>query len=64
MVKFIQKKMNNIKVFEDILIETEIMSEMDYLVHGNSNITNYVLCKNPYLKAYDIYNSFYKISSD
>ena len=58
------KKMNNIKVFEDILIETEIMSEMDYLVHGNSNITNYVLCKNPYLKAYDIYNSFYKISSD
>lgn len=50
----------NIKIFEDILIETEIMAEMDYLVHGNSNITNYVLSKNPSLKSYDIYQNLYK----
>jgi len=52
-------KTNNLKIFEDIVIETEIMSRVDYLIHGNSNITNYVLSKNPNLKSHDIYNLFY-----
>ena len=61
----IHLKNKDIKTFEDILVETEIMSSMDYLIHGNSNITNYVLCKNPYLKSYDIYNKLYsKITKD
>lgn len=40
---------------EDVLIEAHLLSMTDYLIHGNSNVTNFVLCKNSRLKNFYIY---------
>ena len=42
---------------EDVLLEAYLLAETDYLVHGNSNVSNFVLCKNPDLTASYIYAS-------
>tara|TARA_Y100001933_G_C19012327_1_gene569498 strand:- start:7519 stop:8340 length:822 start_codon:yes stop_codon:yes gene_type:complete len=51
------RKYNDIKykLGEDVLIEAYLLSLTDYLVHGSSNVTNYVLCKNSMLKNFYIY---------
>jgi len=43
------------KLGEDVLIEAYLLSMTDYLVHGSSNVTNYVLCKNSKMKNFYIY---------
>jgi len=43
------------KLGEDIIIEAYLLSMTDYLVHGMSNVTNFVLCKNDKLLNYYIY---------
>lgn len=37
------------KLGEDILVEAQLLSRVDFLVHGNSNVTNFVLCNSPRL---------------
>ena len=32
---------------EDILVESYLLARTDILMHGNSNVSNFVLCKNP-----------------
>jgi len=38
------------KLGEDVLVEAYLLAHTDYFVHGNSNISNFVLCKNPALE--------------
>lgn len=38
------------KLGEDIIIEAYLLSKTKFFIHGNSNISNFVLCKNPSLK--------------
>lgn len=38
------------KLGEDIITEAFLLSQTKYFIHGNSNISNFVLCKNPSLK--------------
>jgi len=40
---------------EDVLIEAYLLSMTNYLIHGSSNVTNYVLCKNHRLENFYIY---------
>ena len=47
------------KLCEDIIVETIIMSQCDYLIHGMSNITNFVQCYNPKLNNKNIYDCFF-----
>ena len=51
------RKFNDMKykLGEDVLIEAYLLSMTDYLIHGNSNVTNFVLCKNSKLKNFYIY---------
>jgi len=37
------------KLGEDIIIEAMMLSQADHFVHGNSNVVNFILCKNPNL---------------
>jgi hypothetical protein len=36
---------------EDVLVEASLLANVDYLVHGNSNVSNFVLCRNPALPS-------------
>lgn len=47
------------KLCEDIIVETLIMSQCNYLIHGMSNITNFVQCYNPKLNNKNIYDCFF-----
>jgi hypothetical protein len=44
------------KLGEDILIEAYLLCKVDYLIHGMSNVTNFVLCNNSKLKNHFIYS--------
>jgi hypothetical protein len=41
----------------DVIIEAYLLSQTDYLVHGNSNVSNFVLCLNPVLEAKYVYDA-------
>jgi len=43
------------KLGEDVIIETYMLSKTNYFIHGNSNVVNFVLCKNPHLPNQYIY---------
>lgn len=36
---------------EDILVESELLAQSSFFVHGYSNVANYVLCKSPNLES-------------
>jgi len=38
------------KLGEDVLVETYLLAETEFLIHGNSNVSNFVLCLNPDLE--------------
>lgn len=44
---------------EDVIVEAWLLSKCDFFVHGNSNISNFIICLNPVLKHQDIYEEFY-----
>ncbi len=43
------------KLGEDILVEAYLLAHTDVFIHGNSNVANFVLCKNPDLRAISAY---------
>ena len=43
------------KLGEDVVAEAYLLSMCNYLIHGSSNVTNYVLCKNSELENFYIY---------
>ena len=45
---------------DDILIETYALSKCNVLIHGISNISNYILCNNPNIKSCFVYEKEYK----
>lgn len=34
------------------------MAMTNYLIHGNSNVTNFVLCKNDELESFNVYEPY------
>lgn len=45
------RKKSKYKLGEDVLVVSHLLSRVDHLIHGSSNLTNFVLCKNPELKS-------------
>jgi hypothetical protein len=43
------------KIGEDVLVEAWLLSSADVLIHGSSNVTNFVLCNNPALQHRYVY---------
>jgi hypothetical protein len=43
------------KLGEDVLIEAYLLSGVDLLIHGSSNVTNFVLCNAPSLEHVYVY---------
>lgn len=43
------------KLGEDVLVEAHLLAMTDLLVHGNSNVVNFVLCANPDLANEYVY---------
>jgi len=43
------------KLGEDVLVEASLLARTHYLVHGNSNVINFVICKNTCLDHVDVY---------
>jgi hypothetical protein len=48
-------KYSGYKLGEDMIIEAYLLGATDYLIHGNSNVSNFVLCFNPKLEAKYVY---------
>jgi len=46
---------NPYKLGKDVLLEAYLLSRTDYFVHGNSNVSNFVLCKSPLLEHVDVH---------
>jgi hypothetical protein len=44
----IERKREEIGI--DVIVDACLLARTDYLIHGSSNVTNFVLCKNPYLE--------------
>lgn len=49
------KKYSGYKLGVDVIAEAYLMSRTDYFVHGNSNVSNFVLCLNPDLASQYVY---------
>ena len=47
------------KLGDDAIIEAYLLARTQFLVHGNSNLTNFVLCNAPELPAHDVYQRYY-----
>jgi hypothetical protein len=47
------------KLGDDAIVEAYLLSRTQFLVHGNSNLTNFVLCNSPDLPAHDVYQRYY-----
>jgi hypothetical protein len=50
------------KLGEDILVEAYLLAHTDVFIHGNSNVANFVLCKNPDLRAIYAYEGIRPVS--
>lgn len=48
-------KYSGYKLGVDVIAEAYLLSHTDYLVHGNSNVSNFVLCLNPSQESKYIY---------
>jgi hypothetical protein len=47
------------KLGDDAIVEAYLLSRTQFLLHGNSNLTNFVLCNSPELPAHDVYQRYY-----
>jgi len=45
------------KLGQDVMVEAHLLAMTDYFVHGNSNVANFVLCKNPNLGSTYVYET-------
>ncbi len=43
------------KLGQDVMVEAHLLANTDFFVHGNSNVANFVLCKNPNLDSVYVY---------
>lgn len=48
------------KLGMDVIIESYLMANSRFLIHGNSNVANWTLCLNPDLQSYDVFHRFYE----
>lgn len=47
------------KLGDDAIVEAYLLSRTQFLLHGNSNLTNFVLCNSPDLPSHDVYQRYY-----
>ena len=47
------------KLGDDAIVEAYLLSRTQFLLHGNSNLTNFVLCNSPELPSHDVYRRYY-----
>jgi hypothetical protein len=47
------------KLGDDAIVEAYLLAGTQFLVHGNSNLTNFVLCDAPELPSHDVYQRYY-----
>lgn len=47
------------KLGDDAIVEAYLLSRTQFLLHGNSNLTNFVLCNAPALPSHDVYERYY-----
>lgn len=47
------------KLGDDAIVEAYLLSRTQFLLHGNSNLTNFVLCNAPELPSHDVYQRYY-----
>jgi hypothetical protein len=47
------------KLGDDAIVEAYLLSRTQFLLHGNSNLTNFVLCNSPALPSHDVYQRYY-----
>jgi hypothetical protein len=47
------------KLGDDAIVEAYLLSRTQFLLHGSSNLTNFVLCKSPELPSHDVYQRYY-----
>jgi hypothetical protein len=47
------------KLGDDAIVEAYLLSRTRFLVHGNSNLTNFALCNSPELPSHDVYQRYY-----
>ena len=47
------------KLGDDAIVEAYLLSRTQFLLHGNSNLTNFVLCNSPELPSHDVYQRYY-----
>jgi hypothetical protein len=47
------------KLGDDAIVEAYLLSRTQILLHGNSNLTNFVLCNAPALPSHDVYQRYY-----
>ena len=47
------------KLGDDAIVEAYLLSRTQYLLHGNSNLTNFVLCNSPQMPSHDVYQRYY-----
>lgn len=40
------------KLGEDVIVEAYLLSETNYFIHGNSTMSNFIICQNPKLEHY------------
>jgi len=48
------------KIGEECLIDALILSRCNILVHGNSNVSNFILCYNKKIKNIEVYLEAHK----
>jgi hypothetical protein len=49
------RRYSGYKLGEDVIAEAYLLGSTDYFVHGNSNVSNFVLCLNPALPSTYVY---------
>ena len=55
-----RSKSANSQMGDDTIIDTWLLASCGYVIHGNSNLTNFVSGLNPGLPMYDIFRRYYK----
>jgi len=56
------KEFPSFKLGLDVVVEAYLLSDVDFFVHGNSNVVNFVLCKSPNLQNHYVYEDMIKYS--
>ncbi|MEM7770054.1 MAG: nodulation protein NodZ [Cyanobacteria bacterium P01_A01_bin.37] len=52
------------KLGMEAIVDAYLLARCDFLIHGNSHLSNYVMCLNPELKTQNVYAGLYRKAAD